>query len=277
MRLHSATEDQGSLYKYIIMNSFEHFRKLLPLLAVDHRLLMSSAVTASKQLERDCWSCLKRISCQTFFCECGKVQSFSPTWNYFDYFGFTKPSMRIDPNELSRKKRKLQMVFHPDKFARSTKEEKEIATTVSTQINDAFTVLSNPITRAEYILTLNGNPCSSDDVAVTDTAFLADVFEVSEHVDDLAEMVKTEECKQTLERVLAALYAIVMTRWGREMDQLTRFIEAANWDAAHQTISRLRYYERLKKRLLKLRPAFAMRGIRTPFNGRGVDCDSSLG
>ncbi|KAL5968274.1 hypothetical protein TSMEX_003995 [Taenia solium] len=259
------------------MNFLKHIRKLFFPLAMDYRCLMSSAVSASRQFERDCWSCLKRISCQTFFCECGKVQSFSPTWNYFDYFGFSKPSMRIDPSELSRMKRKLQMAFHPDKFARSTKEEQEIATTVSAQINDAFTVLSNPITRAEYILTLNGNPCSSDDLAVTDTAFLADVLEVNEHVDDLAEMVKTEECKQTLERVLAALYAIVMTRWGREMDQLTRFIEVANWEAAHQAISRLRYYERLKKRLLELGPDFAMRGIRTPFDGRGADCDSSLG
>ncbi|CDS39606.1 co chaperone HscB [Echinococcus multilocularis] len=259
------------------MNFLRHIRKFPLSLTVSHRLLMSSAASASKQLERDCWSCLKRISCQTFFCECGKVQSFSPSWNYFDYFGFTKPTMRIDLNELSRMKRKLQMSFHPDKFVHSTKEERAIATTVSTQINDAFTVLSNPITRAEYILTLNGNPCSSEDVAITDTAFLTDVLEANEHVDELAEMVKTEECKQTLERVLAALYAIVMTRWGREMDQLTRFIDAADWEAAHQAISRLRYYERLKKRLQDLRPDFATRGIRTPFNGRGVDCDSSLG
>ena len=140
----------------------------------------------------------------------------------------------------------------------------DIAATISSHINDAYKVLSNPITRAEYILTLNGSPCSSDDHANMSPEFFADVMELNEDIDKLAEMVKSTDSNDPLSHNFEEVAGAISSRWSGAMDSVKQCIEQSNWDGAHQALSQLRYYERLRNRLRDLVPAFNARNIKTP-------------
>ncbi|VDD84350.1 unnamed protein product [Mesocestoides corti] len=220
-----------------------------------YRFASTSELPGPKDLERDCWNCLKRISCQTFICECGKLQQLSPSWNYFDFFGITKPTMNINMDSLARQKRNLQKAYHPDKFTRSSRKEQEIAASVSAKVNDAFKVLSCPITRAEYILTLNGSPCSSVDMAAADMEFLVEIMELNERVDELS---KSPEKADEVDSQIAS-------RWDEEMASVSACIEKEDWAAAHTALSRLRYFERLRNRVRELKPKLSAAGTGAQF------------
>ncbi|VDL23641.1 unnamed protein product, partial [Hymenolepis diminuta] len=215
------------------------------------------------QLERDCWSCLKRINCKTFICECGKIQSVSPHISYFELFNFP-PSMNINLREMSRQKRTLLQAFHPDKFVRASAEEKRISKLATSFINDACKVLADPISRAEYILTLNGSECSSKSVPITDTLFLNEILEVNEQVDEVLEWIKHDVSNDKIQGRIDDLHQSITTQWDSELDNVTRFLDKEDWKSAQESLAKLRYYERLKQRLKDLIPELTRRGLSVP-------------
>ena len=141
-----------------------------------------------------------------------------------------------------------------------------IAATISSHINDAYKVLSHPITRAEYILTLNGSPCSSEDHPNMDPDFLSDIMDINEDLDSLADLMKTTDNVDILSHSFDKVKQDISTRWDNSMNSLKLCIEQASWDAAHQALSQLRYFERLKARLRELVPALSSKNVKIPSN-----------
>lgn len=105
--------------------------------------------------------------------------------NYFELFSFT-PSYEIDTALLAERYRELQRAVHPDKFANSSEQDKRIAVQRTAQVNDGFSTLKNPITRAEHILALNGFDLLHESTTVKDTHFLMQQMEWRESLEDIA-------------------------------------------------------------------------------------------
>ena len=57
---------------------------------------------------------------------------------------------------LAVRYRDLQAAVHPDRFVNATDAEKRIAMTRTVEINDAYTILKDPVRRAMYLLSLKG-------------------------------------------------------------------------------------------------------------------------
>lgn len=75
--------------------------------------------------------------------------------NHFELFGLPL-QFQLDGSLLSSQFRDLQRQFHPDKFATASERDRLLAVQKAAQINDAYQVLKNPISRAEYLLIQHG-------------------------------------------------------------------------------------------------------------------------
>jgi len=71
--------------------------------------------------------------------------------DFFSLFSLPK-NFSIDEKELERNYFALQRQYHPDKFVAGTASERIAALNKSTEITNAYQVLSNPLKRAEYLL-----------------------------------------------------------------------------------------------------------------------------
>ena len=62
---------------------------------------------------------------------------------------------KIDLNRLQQSYRIIQAEIHPDKFVSASQIEKNESLKKSTEVNDAYQTLKNPIKRARYLIKIN--------------------------------------------------------------------------------------------------------------------------
>jgi len=74
------------------------------------------------------------------------------------YFGALElpEELSIDRKDLEARFYRLSRTLHPDRFARATPEEQQRALDASALLNDAYRALRDPVSRAEYLLSLKG-------------------------------------------------------------------------------------------------------------------------
>lgn len=114
-----------------------------------------------------CWSCGQAAS--GHFCEsCGKIQPAQGT-DYFSFFGLPG-KLNIDMAALEREFYRLSRKLHPDLFARSSAQEQEWSTEKTSQLNDAYRTLKDPIGRTQYLLELEGVKLEEQSRNATDAA-----------------------------------------------------------------------------------------------------------
>ena len=85
------------------------------------------------------------------------IQNPPKTTNYFELLEHSI-NFEVDIKKLSKNHRKLQVLYHPDKFSTKSKEEQEISENWSALINEAYSTLINPMKRALYLLEYYGDP-----------------------------------------------------------------------------------------------------------------------
>ncbi len=106
------------------------------------------------------------------------------TKNHFELFGLPSDFI-IDLSALSERYRQLQKVVHPDRFAQASDLEKRQSMQHSVQINEAYQTLKNPITRAQYLLSLRGVHMDAQKETTSDTAFLMEQMELREALEQI--------------------------------------------------------------------------------------------
>ncbi|KAF9568384.1 Co-chaperone Hsc20 [Agrocybe pediades] len=89
----------------------------------------------------------------------------------------------VDPKALKSHFQRAQAVCHPDSWASKSPKYTDLAHTLSSRVNEAYRCLLDPLTRAEYILELNGLKMSETD-QVDDMEFMAEIMEAREAIDD---------------------------------------------------------------------------------------------
>src|SRR5689334_10879792 len=114
-----------------------------------------------------CWSCGSMRAAH--FCDsCGKVQPPGPT-DYFSFFGLPR-KLNIDTEALGREFYALSRKLHPDVYVRSADLERDWSLQKSSQLNDAYRTLKDPIGRTEYLLRLEGVELEEQSKAATEKA-----------------------------------------------------------------------------------------------------------
>jgi molecular chaperone HscB len=90
--------------------------------------------------------------------------------DYFALFGLPR-RFRFDGAQLDAAFRALQRDIHPDRYASAGEAERRLALQSSARVNEAYRALKDPVSRAQYLLSLHG----IDALGETDTA-LAEEF-----------------------------------------------------------------------------------------------------
>ncbi len=104
--------------------------------------------------------------------------------NYFTLFQI-KSEFNIDLDQLGVRFRALQLEFHPDRFTDRPANERKLAASLSADINAAFSILSDPVTRAGYLLSSSGQDLSLYERAPMDAAFMMQQIELREQLAEL--------------------------------------------------------------------------------------------
>jgi molecular chaperone HscB len=134
----------------------------------------------------NCWSCNAPVAAARFCASCGKIQPLPPGTDYFGFFGWPQ-KLTIDPALLEEQFHKLSWKLHPDNFVRASEEERNLSLDRSSQLNDAYRTLRDPIARIEYLLLRLGLRKEGTTKQQAPPELLEEVFELNESLDELRE------------------------------------------------------------------------------------------
>ena len=182
-----------------------------------------------------CWSC-GDMRAAHFCTSCGKLQPAVPT-DYFTFFGLPR-TLNLDVSELEREFHRLSRKLHPDLYVSGGGPEADWSLEKSSQLNDAYRTLRDPVSRTMYLLKLEGVQLEEQSKAATDQAratgqekkqvvppdLLEEVFELNMQLEelrmgkkmgDVEESLKSElqQKKNDLEQKLSATDAELKKLW----------------------------------------------------------------
>jgi molecular chaperone HscB len=170
--------------------------------------------------------------------------------NHFELFGLPA-SYRVDGAALERAYRDLQNAVHPDRFARGSDIEKRLALQSSARVNEAYRTLRDPVSRAEYLLSLRGVDAAVETDSRLPVAFLSRQLE------------RREEAEEAIEAQDAATLSRLVDEIHAEADALRAEVagafEAADDDDLRMRVRELRFLAKVADDLEALAAAEADR------------------
>jgi molecular chaperone HscB len=149
--------------------------------------------------------------------------------SYFDLFEVPR-KLRIEMSALEKKFLELSWKLHPDKFVNASAEEQELSLKSSSELNDAYRVLRDPVARVEYLLELEGMRKEGEHKQQAPPELLEEVFELNESLDELREAKASGGDLASLKSRLEAEEKNFQAKLS-EVDALLRDT-ASQWDAA---------------------------------------------
>ncbi len=95
-------------------------------------------------------------------------------------------SCEVDAALLERRYRELQGQWHPDRFAGAEPAAKLAAVQQASLVNDAYTTLKSPLSRAAHLLQLQGCDTATHSQADLEPAFLLQQMRLRDALEELA-------------------------------------------------------------------------------------------
>lgn len=176
-----------------------------------------------------CWNCHER-TIGTHFCgSCGEVLKPSADTDYFAIFSLPR-KLWIDMSSLEKKFLQLNWKLHPDNFVNASEEDRELSLRRSSELNDAYRVLRDPLSRVEYLLEIEGQRTEGETKQQAPPELLEEVFELNESLDELREAKDSGDDLNTLKTRLQCAENIFKEKLGHVDAQLQG--AAKDWDAA---------------------------------------------
>ena len=152
--------------------------------------------------------------------------------DYFSFFGLPR-KLKIDEADLERRFHQLSFKLHPDNFVRATAAERELSLERSSELNDAYRALREPVTRIEYLLSRAGMRKEGSHKQQAPPELLEEVFELNESLDELREARGAGGDEAARAEIVARLKAAAQDFEAKLADidsELARI--AAEWDRA---------------------------------------------
>ena len=106
--------------------------------------------------------------------------------DHFSLFGLPR-KLWIEMPTLEKKFLELSWKLHPDKFVNASAADQELSLKGSSELNDAYRVLRDPVARVEYLLELEGMRKEGEHKQQAPPELLEEVFELNESLDELRE------------------------------------------------------------------------------------------
>ena len=161
--------------------------------------------------------------------------------NHFELFGLPL-QFQLDGSLLSSQFRDLQRQFHPDKFAIASERDRLLAVQKAAQINDAYQVLKNPISRAEYLLVQHGEDIRGEQQTMQDPMFLMEQMELREELEDIADSSDPEDALLAFEGKVSKMYK-------QQLSAIQQELESEAWLEAADRVRKLKFIAKLKNEI----------------------------
>lgn len=103
--------------------------------------------------------------------------------DHFTLFGLPRQFV-IDERALESRYHELQSAAHPDRHANRPEQERRLSMQWATRINEAYRLLRAPLTRARYLLELEGIDVGAENNTAMPADFLMQQMEWREALDE---------------------------------------------------------------------------------------------
>jgi len=188
----------------------------------------------------NCWSC-GDMRAMHFCNACGHLQPPVPT-DYFSFFGLPR-KLNVDTAALEKNFYTLSRKLHPDRYSIGNSDEKEWSLEKTSQLNDAYRTLRDPVSRSEYLLKLEGVHFEEQSKAATEAArtsgkdkkqvippdLLEEVFELNMQLEEARANKKLGEADEDLARDLQSTKSTLEAKYDGLMNELKEYWN--QWDA----------------------------------------------
>ncbi|MEZ9701985.1 co-chaperone HscB [Vibrio sp. 10N.261.46.E12] len=161
--------------------------------------------------------------------------------NHFELFGLPL-QFQLDGSLLSSQFRDLQRQFHPDKFATASERDRLLAVQKAAQINDAYQVLKNPISRAEYLLVQHGEDIRGEQQTLQDPMFLMEQMELREELEEIADSSEPEDALFAFEGKVSKMYK-------QQLSAIQQELDSEAWLEAADRVRKLKFIAKLKNEI----------------------------
>jgi molecular chaperone HscB len=148
--------------------------------------------------------------------------------DYFALFGLPR-KLWVEMSSLEQKFLQLSWKLHPDNFVNASDEERELSLKRSSELNDAYRVLRDPLARVEYLLEIEGERKEGEKKQQAPPELLEEVFELNESLDELREAKLSDENLAELKAKLHSAEGNFRGKLG-EVDAQLQSV-AKDWDA----------------------------------------------
>lgn len=164
--------------------------------------------------------------------------------NYFELFHLA-PSFALDTDQLAVQYRQLQQQYHPDRYAAASEAERLQALQQASDVNAAYQTLKDPLSRAEYLLMLQGLDIRGEQQTLQDPEFLMQQLSWREELEALREAADPEAQIPVFEQRISSEY-------NRLMQQLQQALAAVALPLAADAIRKLKFVRKLRDELSRL-------------------------
>ena len=164
--------------------------------------------------------------------------------NYFELFGLPT-QFTLDGSLLSSQFRELQKRFHPDNFAAASERDRVMAVQKATEINDAYQVLKAPISRAEYLIELNGIELRGEQQTLQDPMFLMEQMELREELEAVEQSSDPESALFDFDGKVSKMLKTYLATVEQQLNE-------AQWETAADTVRKLKFIAKLKNEIEKV-------------------------
>ena len=156
----------------------------------------------------------------------------SRTVDYFAIFGLPR-KLWIEMSKLEQKFLQMSWKLHPDNFVNASEEERDLSLKRSSELNDAYRTLRDPVGRVEYLLGIEGARKEGEYKQQAPPELLEEVFELNESLDELRDAKASGGDLAALKSRLESAEKGFQKKLGEVDAQLQT--AAREWDAALQS------------------------------------------
>lgn len=153
----------------------------------------------------------------------------SKTVDYFAIFRLPR-KLWIEMSALEQKFLQMSWKLHPDNFVNASEEERDLSLKRSSELNDAYRTLRDPMGRVEYLLAIEGARKEGEHKQQAPPELLEEVFELNESLDELRDAKASGGDLAALKSRLESAEKSFQQKLGEVDSQLQA--AAREWDAA---------------------------------------------
>ena len=157
------------------------------------------------------------------------MQAITQRSDYFALFGIPR-KLWIAMGALEQKFLQLSWKLHPDNFVNASEEERELSLKRSSELNDAYRTLRDPVGRVQYLLEIEGERKEGEKKQQAPPELLEEAFELNESLDEWREAKSAGTDVAALKTRLES----AEKNFGEKLSEVDRQLQriAQEWDAA---------------------------------------------